>query len=104
MAHRESVRREVRAETACRRHRRGWCRIAGSTGACEQRELSKRDIRSWQSTLIEGFNEKADAHGCDHRLLQKILGRAAFNPRSIGSLDIKVQLRDLKTFPDPQKR
>ena len=79
-------------------------RSAGSTGACEQRELSKRDIRSWQSTLIEGFNEKADAHGCDHRLLQKILGRAAFYPRSIGSLDIKVQLRDLKTFPDPQKR
>ena len=104
MTHREPIRREVRAETACLRHRRGWCRIAGSTGACEQRGLSKRNTRSWQSTLIEGFNEKTDAHGRHHRFLQKVLGRAAFYPRFIGSLDIKVQLRDLKTFPDPQKR
>ena len=90
MTHRESIRREARAETACLRHRRGWCRIAGSTGACEQRELSKRDIRSWQSTLIEGFNEKSDAHGRDHRLLQKIPGRVVFYLRFIGNLDIKA--------------
>jgi hypothetical protein len=74
MTHRESIRSEVRAETACRRRRRGWCRIVGSTGACEQRGLSKRDTRSWQGTLIEGSNEKTDAYLRDHRLLRKILG------------------------------
>ena len=91
MSHREPIRREVRVEMARRRHCRGWCRIAGSTGACEQRGLSKRDTRSWQRTLIEGFNEKSDAHGRDHRLLQKILGRVVFYYlRFIGNLDIKA--------------
>ncbi|WLB53892.1 hypothetical protein [Bradyrhizobium japonicum] len=66
--------------------------------------MSKRDTWSWLGTLIEGFNEKTDAHGRDHRLLQKILGRVVFYWLFIGSLGIKAQLRNLSTFPDAQKR